>query len=299
MSEDLLNELKAISSIYGQKTIVQSEPASDVYILSIPNCGVSLRLCFTSRYPEQPPEILGTEGTSDTARKGYGAQVLTEARDILGRTFTPGSVCLFDLLQGLEDCLQSEHDDREDAQIVNAPRENRENAKTEEISTEPWCPSPSFHPPEWTPSETVTSKKSTFVARACPVSSAGQARAALDDLIANDKRVAKATHNINAYRIRLEPSSNLNNGSNELIYQDCDDDGETAAGGRLLHLLQVMDVWNVFVVVSRWYGGIQLGPDRFRIISQVAREAVVRGGWIKGSGQEPQRNRNVAEQCSH
>ena len=294
MSEDLLNELEAINSIYGQKTIVQSEPVSDVYILCVPNCGVSLRLRFASRYPEQRPEILGTEGTSDTAQKGYGVQVLAEARDILERTFTPGFVFLFDLLQGLEDCLQSENDDREDAHIVDAPRENHENAKTEEISAESWCPS-SSHPPEWTLSETITSKNSVFVARACLVSSPGQARAALADLIANDKRVAKATHNINAYRIRLEPSSNLNNGSNELIYQDCDDDGETAAGGRLLHLLQVMDVWNVFVVVSRWYGGIQLGPDRFRIISQVAREAVVRGGWIKGSGQEPQRSRKAAE----
>lgn len=34
--------------------------------------------------------------------------------------------------------------------------------------------------------------------------------------------------------------------------QDCDDDGESAAGGRLLHLLQVADAKNVVVVVSRW-----------------------------------------------
>ena len=289
MSEDFSNELEAINSIYGQKAIVQSEPASNVYILSIPDCGVALRLRFASRYPEQPPEILGTEGTSDTARKGFGAQVLTEARDLLGRTFTPGSVCLFDLLQGLEDCLQSKHDECEDARVVDAPRENRENARTEEISAQPWRPSSFFHSPEWTLSETVTSKKSTFVARVCPVSSPGQARAALAGLIAHNKRVAKATHNINAYRIRLEPSSNSNNGLDELIYQDYDDDGESAAGGRLLHLLQVMDVWNVFVVVSRWYGGIQSGPDRFRIISQVAREAVVRGGWIKGSSHDHNR----------
>lgn len=65
----------------------------------------------------------------------------------------------------------------------------------------------------------------------------------------------------------------------EITYQDCDDDGETAAGGRLLHLLQVMNVWDVLVVVSRWYGGIKLGPDRFSIINKVAREAIVKGGW--------------------
>ena len=35
--------------------------------------------------------------------------------------------------------------------------------------------------------------------------------------------------------------------------------GESAAGGRLLHLLNILDVQNVCVVVSRWYGGILLG----------------------------------------
>lgn len=48
-----------------------------------------------------------------------------------------------------------------------------------------------------------------------------------------------------------------------VVFQDNDDDGETAAGGRMAHLLQLMDVWNVLVVVSRWYGGVKLGPDRW------------------------------------
>lgn len=45
--------------------------------------------------------------------------------------------------------------------------------------------------------------------------------------------------------------------------QDNDDDGEAAAGGRIAHLMQVMEVVNVLVVVSRWYGGVKLGPDRW------------------------------------
>lgn len=32
-----------------------------------------------------------------------------------------------------------------------------------------------------------------------------------------------------------------------------------------------MDADNVMVVVSRWYGGINLGPDRFKHINNVAR----------------------------
>jgi putative IMPACT (imprinted ancient) family translation regulator len=37
------------------------------------------------------------------------------------------------------------------------------------------------------------------------------------------------------------------------------------SGSRMLHLLDILNVENVMVVVSRWYGGIQLGPDRFKV----------------------------------
>ncbi len=52
----------------------------------------------------------------------------------------------------------------------------------------------------------------------------------------------------------------------------------------MLGLMQAMDVWNVLVVVSRWYGGVKLGPDRFRIIGALAREVLVEGGWAEGKG---------------
>jgi len=47
-----------------------------------------------------------------------------------------------------------------------------------------------------------------------------------------------------------------------------------------------MDVWNVVVVVSRWYGGVKLGPDRFRLINMVARECLVMGGFVKDREKE-------------
>jgi hypothetical protein len=49
----------------------------------------------------------------------------------------------------------------------------------------------------------------------------------------------------------------------------------------MLHLMQMMDVWNVVIIVTRWYGGVHLGPDRFRIINTAAREALVLGGFAK------------------
>src|SRR5699024_3696799 len=117
------------------------------------------------------------------------------------------------------------------------------------------------NPPEWTFSEVVNEKKSIFLARAAHVTSLAQAQGSLDYLLATEKKVAAATHNISAWRIRQKSVSGKGGEVTETIIQDCDDDGEAAAGGRLLHLMQLMDVWDVVVVVSRWYGGIKLGPD--------------------------------------
>ena len=65
--------------------------------------------------------------------------------------------------------------------------------------------------------------------------------------------------------------------------QDSDDDGEAAAGGRLLQLLQLVQAENVAVVVSRWYGGILLGPARFALINNTARQLLDALGYVKSS----------------
>jgi hypothetical protein len=55
-----------------------------------------------------------------------------------------------------------------------------------------------------------------------------------------------------------------------ILKHDNDDDGEDAAGSRLAHLLEMRQEDGVFVVVSRWFGGIKLGPKRFAHITNVA-----------------------------
>lgn len=123
--------------------------------------------------------------------------------------------------------------------------------------------------------EPLTDRKSTFQAHAAAVTTKQEVAAFVVELKKN-KKIASATHNILAYRL-LDSSKGV-------LVQDCDDDGESAAGGRLLHLLQstciyssmfvdeqMMDVKNAVVVVSRWYGGILLHGDRFKHINNVAR----------------------------
>lgn len=43
---------------------------------------------------------------------------------------------------------------------------------------------------------------------------------------------------------------------------------------------------NVLVVVSRWYGGIHLGPDRFKHINQAGRDALEVGGFLEEKERE-------------
>lgn len=117
--------------------------------------------------------------------------------------------------------------------------------------------------------ESITDRRSTFQPHLASVVTPRQVKKVLERLYEN-KKIASATHNIYAYRIYCEDKQSF--------LQDCEDDGETAAGGRLLHLLQILDVRNVMVVVSRWYGGILLGPDRFKHINNCARNILVEEG---------------------
>ena len=77
-----------------------------------------------------------------------------------------------------------------------------------------------------------------------------------------DKRVARATHNMVAYRFHDKARG--------VQVADNDDDGESSAGQKLAGLLELMGANDVSVVVSRWYGGVHLGPARFKYIASTA-----------------------------
>jgi hypothetical protein len=278
MADELEDEVTSINAIYGENTLVKEAGDDRIFGLVFPSQpSISLRVEFPINYPDVPPSILGTQSIGAGLAKGEGTSVLELVRNALAETYNPSVPCIFDLIQEVDSRIQELGLD------ASARSENAESAKEngqqapvtggdgesgsdihqqllEDIGEEP----------PWIISDVITEKKSVFVARAAAVTSVDQAKQYLAHLLVSDKKVAKATHNITAWRVRCE---------NGVQFQDCDDDGETAAGGRLLHLLELMGVWNVMVVVTRWYGGVHLGPDRFRIINQTARDAVVKGGF--------------------
>jgi len=275
------DEITSINAIYAENTftILSSDPT--ICSLSLPgDISISLRLAFPFDYPDAPPSILDTQTVGDNLPKGSGQQIVDVARSVLSEVYSTGSPCIFDLVEELQSRLQPLISEL--ATDTEEPQASHRNGQQDQESSEAaysdaaqTTEQPLGEEPPWVLSEAVTEKKSVFVARAAYVTSTDQAKGYLRHLLANDKKVAKATHNITAWRIH---------GPNETAFQDCDDDGETAAGGRLLHLLQLMDVWDIMIVVTRWYGGVHLGPDRFRLINTTARDAVVKGGFVKEVG---------------
>jgi putative IMPACT (imprinted ancient) family translation regulator len=75
------------------------------------------------------------------------------------------------------------------------------------------------------------------------------------------KKFAKATHNSWALLIEQD-------GQRDPIRND---DGEAGAGAVILRMLEREGLVNHIVVVTRWYGGVKLGGDRFRHVTAAVR----------------------------
>lgn len=255
MSPELEDEIEALNSIYGPSTLAPADDP-DTYVLHLPGAArSSLRLVIPASYPDAPPEAHSTFSIGAAARPGAELALFREA---LATAFAPGMVCLYDAIEELSALLS--------AQPAPSPEPAREPSPAEEEEEE----TPTV---AWTLSTPITELKSTFLAHVTPVTHPSQVPTYLSALLSSDRRIRQATHNISAWRIR--------GSAPDASFQDHDDDGEAAAGGRLLHLLQAVDAWDVLVVVSRWYGGLKLGPRRFALINSAARDGLVKAGFVR------------------
>ncbi|KAG8759233.1 eIF2 kinase Gcn2p negative regulator [Serendipita sp. 396] len=305
--EQIAQEIQALQSIYsGDDAVRIWKPEHDSSArlpkdtirldvrtaLSPPHEEVLFRLLVSlpATYPaSSPPQLqilsryIGSFQVDSTL---FGAALKTYISS--GRVrFMPGEVAIFDGVENLREVIQQWYEDRLNATAAaDLQREDeRAHAHAQAVATqEEEIPSQiqamhsslSAAPSElpdglqiWV-SDPVVDRKSTFIGRACRITHPTQVPLILSYLM-EDRSTAKATHPvINAWRCEVD----------EVLYQDNDDDGETAAGGRLAHLLQILELKNVLVVVTRWFGGIHLQGDRFRHINAVARAALDTGGFL-------------------
>ncbi|PCI51214.1 MAG: hypothetical protein COB49_02485 [Alphaproteobacteria bacterium] len=89
-----------------------------------------------------------------------------------------------------------------------------------------------------------------------PCNSAVEAKAFIKQLC-RKKKFAKATHNSWAFLYGDLPLKN--------------DDGEAGAGMIIIRMLEREKLHNHIIVVTRWYGGKNLGGDRFRHVQNAVR----------------------------
>jgi len=142
----------------------------------------------------------------------------------------------------------------------NSEEENSENSEDEENSKKNNLYN-EFFKSGGIVGETIIDRASVFQAHAIKIHNKTEIQLYRSYLL-SQRKIKRATHNISAYRF-------IN--SNNEIEEDFDDDGEDEAGIRLLGIIKKMKFVNLFVNVTRWYGGILLHLDRFKRICDSAK----------------------------
>lgn len=227
--EELIDEVNAIKAIYPESV---NQEAPQIYRYVVPNHElIEIQLHFPLSYPNQSPELLSI-ANKDQLRYTDTVYLVKLVTSLIVKTFVPGQVIMYELLTHLLEILDEylahrkpptskEAEVQPESHLEDSPAENEsslaeQTGQAGDITI------------NWVNSDVITDRRSTFIAHALEVHSLEEAKLSIECLLL-DKKVAKAAHNISSWRIKKD----------NIIYQDCDDDGETAAGGRLLHLLQV------------------------------------------------------------
>ncbi|PPQ63152.1 hypothetical protein CVT24_005792 [Panaeolus cyanescens] len=307
--EQVVSEIEVLQSIYGDHAIgLYQRPNNGnngngkdgtvryqvVLSLPSPHEDVSLKVLVSlpPTYPKSSPpqlQLLSRYIGAFGADSGLFGSILRTYISVSGVEWTEDTVCVFDGLQNVidrctawyEEHLSTEkagalvREDEKDMRQLSGPSKPLETTTSYEnlghdpgIKDQPLSALPAGV--NIYVAEPITDRKSAFVGRACRISHPTEVPLILAHLM-SDRRIARAAHPIiNAWRCQVD----------QVLHQDNDDDGETAAGGRLAHLLQILDVNDVLVVVTRYFGGIHLGPDRFKHINQAARNALELGGFL-------------------
>ncbi|XP_052751024.1 protein IMPACT-B-like [Galleria mellonella] len=252
-------EVEALSSIYGDDWTIESEKIKTYRIRIIENKKEAmLHVTMPPEYPTlSPPKYELSAPWMDRRAKA-------NLRNLLDDVYLEniGEIVIYQLVEKVRDFVRKAKSTETRKKTVTPVIKSLDKTKLK------------INCPEITHGEVIVDRKSSFQGHAAEVHSVEDVNAVITKLKEN-KKILNATHNMYTYRIERKTAKGTT------ILQDCDNDGEAHAGGRLLHLLQVLDQKNTLVVVSRWYGGIQLGPHRFRYINNAARQAIQQAGLLQ------------------
>ncbi|KAM0322330.1 hypothetical protein ACHAQA_009620, partial [Verticillium albo-atrum] len=124
----------------------------------------------------------------------------------------------------------------------------------------------------WSTSSRIDSRGSSFIAHAIAFTGGQPTKAVVTSLLDSKPSLKTASHNFWGYRVQRSGyigTAGVSEGSN--------DDGETGGGDFIVRLLKEAGSVDRLVVVTRWFGGVMLGPDRWRLIRNCVNEALAEG----------------------
>ena len=267
------DELDALRAIYADDIVVCADALTVTLFDGAWRCAVELPRSYPSTSaPKGDALALKSRTTRAMEIERWASEAMLDAWEA-----ARGEVCVFDWLERVRREIEDAEGDEDEGEDANADdstasledelaaiaADNARRARGDDGSGEGDATIADVRR-RLTSHEPIVEKKSIFQAHVCRNATSVDDVDATLKILAESRKFREATHNILAYRIE--------HGST--FWQDFDDDGETAAGGRLLRVLQLSDARNVVVVVSRWYGGVKLGPKRFQVINTVALDAL-------------------------
>ena len=260
------DEIEALTAIYGE-ALQFDENARRLFITLVDEDSdekrsLELEVQLTDDYPANGSPVISL--SAPFMSRECKNRLLSQLKQILDEN--PGEPVIYQWIERTrtflrEDSTTMMNSEPQTQTLAAVKTDVSESSSTEAFSSVPICHG-----------EPLVDRKSVFQAHVARVTDVKQAKKVISEL-KGDKKLSTATHNISAYRI--------SGGPHGTCFQDCDDDGENQAGSRLLHLLQILDISDIVIVVSRWFGGIQLGPDRFKHINHVARDLISKCGLLR------------------
>eukprot|EP00026_Physarum_polycephalum_P011124 Phypoly_transcript_11324.p1 GENE.Phypoly_transcript_11324~~Phypoly_transcript_11324.p1 ORF type:complete len:367 (+),score=55.34 Phypoly_transcript_11324:83-1183(+) len=255
-----------LSSVFSDEFVDQVDSYSIKIAVVSTNTNLTplvLNFTYPTDYPSKECPVFTVAGMWLTEKQ------ISQLSDHLRCLFVPGEVVVYSWADWLRENtlsflgikeqieavgsvsdIQNSNEIRDTMEPVEEPEEPTQNKS---VPSDPTVPTIHHGTP-------VTDRKSKFQAHIAVVHSVAEAERVITELL-KDKRIANATHNISAYRIL---------GPNDVKYENRDDDGETGAGDKLLYMLDKGNYINIVVIVTRWFGGINLGADRFKHITGAA-----------------------------
>lgn len=243
MSPEFEAELEALKAVYGEEQVSFHKDTNRLMVRLQNGSRTSVIRCeIPQDYPETAPKAIDDDVVAATIES----------------LFIPGQEVVLQLIESIRESLPQPVEQTKPRSIEKSTAPPK---STPPVPAEagPVPVEKDLDPSIWAQGEVIVVSKSRFIGHAAVCRSPEEARRLL--LQVQNSKHARATHNMWAYRLADGRADN-------------EDDGEQAAGGRLAELLHVLQAKDVLVVVTRYFGGILLGPQRFKIIAQSARSAL-------------------------